>query len=415
MKKYFLVAASMLSVLAVNAQKDELKAASKALKKGDAATAIQALNPIAEIAKSADDKTKANFYALYGQASLQLAQAGEGDYTPAIESYEAIIAMNEAKYIEEANQALKTISNELFNVAVELQSENNYRDAATKIYESYLLSKNDTIRLYYAAGSAFNGNDYESALKYYNELININYDGSSVIYKATNIDTDEVVSFGADKEQRDLLVNVNQFKNPSEEEEPSKKKDILIYMATIYKRIGNIDEAVKTYEDAIIKFPNDSSFLINLADIYYQSGNNEKFEELLKKAIELEPNNPDLYYNIGVISMDKEDFESARINFDRALELDEMYVNALLNKSTTFIMEARKFLQKMDELPFSAEAEYLRLKAEREKVLLKAAEVIENELERFDDNPDCLNQLVQIYSAIGDEENVSRIKKLLQQ
>ena len=35
MKKYFLVAASMLSVLAVNAQKDELKAASKALKKGD--------------------------------------------------------------------------------------------------------------------------------------------------------------------------------------------------------------------------------------------------------------------------------------------------------------------------------------------------------------------------------------------
>ena len=68
----------MLSVLAVNAQKDELKEASKALKKGDAATAIQALNPISEVAKSADDKTKADFYALYGKASLQLAQAGEG-------------------------------------------------------------------------------------------------------------------------------------------------------------------------------------------------------------------------------------------------------------------------------------------------------------------------------------------------
>ena len=74
MKKYFLVAASMLSVLAVNAQKDQLKAASKALKKGDAATAIQTLNPIAEVAKSAEDKTKADFFALYGQASLQLAQ-----------------------------------------------------------------------------------------------------------------------------------------------------------------------------------------------------------------------------------------------------------------------------------------------------------------------------------------------------
>ena len=137
MKKYFLVAASMLSVLAVNAQKDELKAASKALKKGDAATAIQALNPIAEVAKSADDKTKADFYALYGQASLLLAQAGEGEFTPAIESYEAIVAMNASKYIDEANQALKTISNELVNAAVEAQQTSDYALAADKLDLAY--------------------------------------------------------------------------------------------------------------------------------------------------------------------------------------------------------------------------------------------------------------------------------------
>jgi tetratricopeptide (TPR) repeat protein len=415
MKKYFLVATAMLSVLAVNAQKDELKAASKALKKGDAATAIQALNPIAEVAKSADDKTKANFYALYGQASLQLAQTGEGDYDPAIESYEAIVEMNDSKYIEEAKKSLKIIKDYFFEKYAELQSENNFKDAATYLYNAYQVDKIDTLTLFYAAASSYNAKDYVPALKYFQELKDIGYDGSTMSFKATNIETNEVESFGSNKAQRDLLVRANTYKDPIDELEPSKKKDIILYIAQIHSKMDKPELSIQVYQDAVKEYPEDVDFRINLAYSYYQTGDTLNFGNYLKEAIELDPYNADLNFNIGVISMDNKDYPEARKYFDKALEINPNYANALINKSSTFIEEGNILNEKQNalKLPFTKDApEYNRLQVEKEKLFRRAAEVIEKELERFKENKDCLDQLQLIYYRLDDEDNRIRIEKL---
>ncbi len=47
--------------------------------------------------------------------------------------------MNAAKYIEEAKQALKTISNDLVNAAVEAQQTSDYALAADKLDLAYRL------------------------------------------------------------------------------------------------------------------------------------------------------------------------------------------------------------------------------------------------------------------------------------
>ena len=417
MKKYFLVAASMLSVLAVNAQKDELKAASKALKKGDAATAVQALNPIAEVVKSADDKTKAYFYALYGQASLQLAQAGEGEFTPAIESYEAIVAMNASKYIEEANQALKTISNELVNAAVEAQQTSDYVLAADKLDLAYRLSPKDTIYLYYAAGSAVNGKDYDKALDIYIRLKEMNYDGSEKRFAAINIASSELEYF--DQATRDLYVKAGTHKDPKDETTPSKRSEVVKNIALIYQQEGRNEEALAAYEDAIAQNPGDVALILNKANLYYTMGQPEKFKSLMEEASAMDPTNPDLQYNIGVIAMEQNNMEEARAAFYRALEIDPTYINATLNLSTTYINEGNSLVDQMNDLAMSSKSsdldKYDALKKQKEEFFMEGAKVLEASLENLPGNQELLNQLKNIYGALGDNANFKRILELLQQ
>jgi len=417
MKKYFLVAASMLSVLAVNAQKDELKAASKALKKGDAATAVQALNPIAEVVKSADDKTKAYFYALYGQASLQLAQAGEGEFTPAIESYEAIVAMNASKYIEEANQALKTISNELVNAAVEAQQTSDYVLAADKLDLAYRLSPKDTIYLYYAAGSAVNGKEYDKALDIYIRLKEMNYDGSEKRFAAINITSSELEYF--DQATRDLYVKAGTHKDPKDETTPSKRSEVVKNIALIYQQEGRNEEALAAYEDAIAQNPGDVALILNKANLYYTMGQPEKFKSLMMEASAMDPTNPDLQYNIGVIAMEQSNMEEARAAFYRALEIDPTYINASLNLSTTYINEGNSLIDQMNELAMSSKYsdldKYDALKKQKEEFFIEGAKVLEASLENLPGNQELLNQLKNIYGALGDNANFKRILGMLEQ
>ena len=417
MKKYFLVAASLCLVSVVNGQKDEMKAASKALKKGDAATAIQALNPIAEVAKSAEDKIKADFYALYGKASLQLAQAGEGDYTPAIESYQAIIDMNASKYIEEANQSLKTISNDLVNAAVEAQQTSDFLLAADNLDLAYRLSPKDTIYLYYAAGSAVNAKDYNKALEIYIRLKEMNYDGSEKRFAAINIESSELEYF--DEATRDLYVKAGTHKDPKDETTPSKRSEVVKNIAIIYQQEGRNEEALAAYEDAIAQNPGDVALILNKANLYYTMGEPDKFKSLMEEASSMDPSNPDLQYNIGVISMEQNNMEEARAAFSRALEIDPTYINATLNLSTTFINEGNALVDQMNDLAMSNKSsdldKYDALKKQKEEFFIEASKVLEASLENLPGNKELLNQLKNIYGALGDNANFKRILGMLEQ
>ena len=416
MKKIIFVAASLVSVLAVNAQKDQVKEASKALKKGDAAGAIAVLEPVLEAAKSADEKIKADFYATYADASLQLAQAGEGDYLVAIEYYEALVSMNASKYIETAKQALKTISNELVNAAVEAQKADDYAAAADKLDLAYRLSPQDTIYLYYAAGSAVNAKDYDKALTIYNRLKELNYDGSEKRFAAINIATSELEYF--DQATRDLYVKAGTHKDPKDESTPSKRSEVVKNIALILQQEGRNDEALTAYDEAIAQNPSDVALILNKANLYYTMGQPEKFKSMMLEASAMDPNNPDLQYNIGVISMEQSNMQEARDAFNRALEIDPTYINATLNLSTTYINEGNALVDKMNELAMSSKSsdldKYDQLKKQKEDFFREGAKVLEASLERLPGNQELLNQLKNIYGALGDNENFKRILALLQ-
>lgn len=415
--KIFILIALGVSTMGL-AQKDEIKDAEKALKNGDVATAKTAVEAALATIGSADDKLQAQYYAVRGNVYSDLAKKGDASaFQPAIDAYKKTIEVEKAsgrsKYTSVAQEKLNQITADLVNAAVEDNNNQKFSEAAEKLYMSYKLSPVDTIYLYYAASSAVNGQNYEKALDYYNELKELGYEGSGVTYTAVNVETGETETM--DKSTRDLYVKAGTHKDPKEEAEPSKKPEIVKNIALIYQQLGENDKALAAYADARVENPGDVQLVLGEANLHYSLGDKEKFKQLMAEASEMAPDNPDLLYNIGVINMEQGNLEEARDAYKKALAIDPGYINALLNLSTTFVNEGNGLIDEMNALGSTRAdiAKYDELKAQKDSLFKEGAAVLEEALKTNPDNQSVLTQLKNIYGALGDTENFARLKKLL--
>ena len=418
MKTKFLIMTALLFSVAAFSQKSEIKEAEKALKSGDAAAAKASLESAAGAISGADERTQAQYYYVRGQVYADLARKGDmAAFEEAVNSYQKVVSTEEAsgkaKYSEDAQTQMSLVANDLVNAAVEDNKEGKYVDAAEKLYMSYKLSPRDTVYLYYAASSAVNAQDYELALGYYNELKEVGYDGSEVIYKATNVETGEVEAM--DRTQRDLMVKSGTYANPVDETTESKRSEIVRNIALIYTQLGQNEKALAAYKDARADNPDDVNLVLNEANLYYQMGNKEKFKELMAEAARMAPDNADLHYNIGVIAMEQGQMEEARNAYKKAIEINPGYVNAQLNLSTTYVEEGNSLIDDMNALGNSREdiAKYEELKKKKDDLFREGAKGLEEALKVNPDNQSILEQLKNIYGALGDNENYQRVKKLL--
>lgn len=400
------------------AQKNEIKAAEKALKGGDTATAKTSLEAASGLISGADEKLQAQYYFTRGKVYSDLAKKGDNTaFEPAVESFQKVLEietqMGKEKYTAETNQYIASLTADLVNSAVTDNGNKKFKEAAEKLYMSYKISPKDTSYLYYAASSAVNGGHYEDALKYYNELQEVGYDGSAIVYKATNVATGEVEEM--DKVQRDLMVKSGTYKEPMDEKTPSKTAEIVKNTALIYTQLGQDDKALEAYKAARANDPNDVNLILNEANLYFKMGDKEKFKSLMAEAIAVAPDNPDLHYNVGVINMEQGDFESARASYKKALELNPGYTNAYLNLSTTYVNEGNSLIDEMNSLGNSRAdiAKYEELKTKKDDLFTEGATVLEQALKTNPDNQGVLTQLKNIYGAMGDNENFMRVKKLL--
>ena len=418
MKTKILIVLALAFSMVGFAQKSELKAAEKALKSGATAEAKAQLDGIAGMIEGADARTQAQYHFLRGKVYADMANKGDNAaFKEAANSYNMVISTEEksgkARYTSETKQLMGAMTNDLVNSAVEDNKNKNFKAAAEKLYMSYSMSPKDTIYLYFAASSAVNGGHYDMALEQYNKLKDMGYDGSSIVYKATNVSTGEVETM--DQFQRDLMVKSGDYKDPIEERTPSKRAEIVKNIALIYSQLGQDDKAKAAFAEARADSPDDVNLILNEANLYYRLGDKDKFKSLMSDAAEKAPDNADLHYNIGVINMEQENFEDARTAYRKALAIDPGYVNASLNLSTTYVNEGNSLIDEMNALGSSRDdiAKYDELKKKKDDLFLEGVAVLEGALKANPDNQGILTQLKNIYGALGDTENFMRIKKLL--
>lgn len=418
-RNYIVLTAALMLGVSVFGQKDELKLAEKALKRDNLIETASALKQAESVLSNATEEEKAKYLYLKGRLELALANNGENksdNLNASAETFLELIKhesqLGKPKYAEMAGDYILELRRELINTAVEENEASEFEKASTKLYKSYLLDTNDTIKLYYAASSAVTGTHYDIALKYYNELVKLGFTGKTQSYTAVNKETNEVENFGPSSITRDLMIQQGTHINPRVLKEPSKRGEIVKNIALIYNIQGDSENAKRAIVEARKENPDDFSLLLTEANMYLESKEMAKYQELIKEAIQRAPDNPDLYYNLGVVSAQSGDNEKAKEYYLKAVELNPEMENAYINLATVLLSKEQEIVAEMNGLGNSAKdnMRYEELKEKRKAVFESTVPYLSKALEINPGNSDAGLTLANIYMVLGKYDEAKELK-----
>ena len=406
--KHIILASALLISVATFAQKDQIKAAEKALKGGNSQEAVTILQGAESLIANAADGEKAQYYFVKGNAYLDLATKKveeSKNLSLAAKSYQDLLAVEKAsgkdKYSGQATTSIIDIKSRLVNSAIADSKADKYTLGAAKLYDAYLLDKKDTINLYYAASSYVSGKDYASALKLYEELKTLNYSGKGTSYLAVSKVSGQENAFNTLKE-RDQAVKMGTHEKPTIEEVPSKRGEIYKNIALILVQDGKIEEAKKAISDARKANPGDASLILSEADLYLKTKDYDTYKKLIAEVLEKNPNDADLIFNLGVISANAKNNAEAEKYYKRVIEINPKYLNAYINMAALKLDDEKVIIDEMNKLGTSANdmKRYDVLKAKRENLFKSTIPYLEKAHELNPTDIDIAKTLLNVYNAL---------------
>jgi tetratricopeptide (TPR) repeat protein len=416
--KYVLLASALLISVATFAQKDQIKAAEKALKAGNAQEAITILQGAEAASAAAPDAEKAQFHFVKANAHLALATKNEDvdtNLSAAAKGYQEVVSIEKAsgkdKFAAQATKSIIDVKYKLINGAIADSKAEKHAAGAKKLYDAYLLDKRDTINLYYAASTFVNAKEYETAYNAYDELKRLNYSGKGTNYYAVNKVNGEEQFFSTAKE-RDQMVKLGTHEKPREEAIPSKRGEIYKNMALILVQNGKIAEAKKAVAEARVTNPDDKSLILTEANLYLDTKDYDTYKKLITEVLAQSPNDADLVFNLGVISYNAKNFAEAETYYKRAVEIKPDYVNAYLNLAILKLDADKKLFEEIQKLGNSEKdnKRYEVLKKQREAVFTSALPYLEKASELDGTNEEVKGTLLSVYRALEMTEKAKALK-----
>ena len=412
MKKQIILVLTLLIGSFSFAQKDEIKAAEKAIKNGNYADAKAAINSAEGLISSADDKTKAKFYFLKGQAYYANGVGSNDDIDKAIQSLDQVQSIDgsNGKYTQDVAELRQAMLSNFLTKGQSALNEKQYAKSSDNFEKAYRLSSKDTIYLYYAASTAVSGSDYDTALKYYKELKDLNFTGATMQYTAVNKETNEEDNFD-NKNLRDLSVKAGTHVNPEDKKGESKSAEIVKNIALIYLAQGKNEEAAEAMKDARRENPDDINLIISEANVMLKMDKKDEFKKLMEEATLKDPNNAELQYNLGVIAAEGDDKEGAMKYYEKAIELDPDYADAHNNMAVLILDKDQEIVDKMNALGTSAadNKKYDEYKLQRLDVYKEAIPHLEKAF-KIKPNIYTARTLMNIYSALEDTAKFKEMK-----
>jgi tetratricopeptide (TPR) repeat protein len=406
--RYVIIASALFLSVASIAQKNEIKAAEKALKAGKSDEAITILTGAEYLSVNAPDAEKAQFLFVKGNAYLDLANknvdAGK-NLSLAAKAYQELVeaekTSGKVKYSTQAATSIAEIKGKLINSAIEDTKASKDAEGAKKLYEAYLLEKKDTINLYYAASTYVNAKDYDTALKLYEELKVLNYSGKATYYYAVN-KANSQEDFFNNAADRDRMVKMGTHEKPRTENVPSKRGEIYKNVALIYVQQGKMDLAKKAVSDARKANPDDTSLILTEANLYLESKDMDTYKKLISEALEKNPNDVDLIFNLGVVSAGAKNNSEAEKFYSKVMELDPKYINAYINMAAMKLDDEKAIIDEMNKLGNSADdmKRYNVLKKKREDLFRSTIPYLEKAVALDPKNVDVAKTLLNVYSAL---------------
>ncbi|MEN9876113.1 MAG: hypothetical protein RLZZ529_1110 [Bacteroidota bacterium] len=416
--KYVLLASALLISVATFAQKDQIKAAEKALKAGNAQEAITILQGAEAVSAAAPDAEKAQFQFVKANAHLALATKNENtdaNLSAAAKAYQEVLSIEKtsgkAKFSAQASTSIIDVKYKLINAAIADSKAEKHAAGAKKLYDAYLLDKKDTINLYYAASTYVNAKEYETAYNAYDELKKLNYSGKGTNFYAVNKINGEEQFFPTAKE-RDQMVKLGTHEKPRTEDIPSKRGEIFKNMALILVQNGKVAEAKKAVAEARAANPDDKSLILTEANLYLDTKDYDTYKKLITEVLAQSPNDADLVFNLGVISYNAKNLVEAEKYYKRAIEIKPDYVNAYLNLAILKLDADKKLFEEIQKLGNSEKdnKRYEVLKKQREAVFTSALPYLEKASELDGTNEEVKGTLLSVYRALEMTEKAKALK-----
>lgn len=428
------IAAAFFVTVAASAQKDELKTLKKIYDKEvptakdiiDYRAALASAEPLIANA-SEGDRIYFNFYKastpilemtmpenkantlvqakMYSTANIKSFVSA----ADAVKEYEK--KSGKKIYTDDINETVGFVKPMLQNYAVALGNQNKSKEAADILYSIYELDKSEPDYLYYAANYAINAKDYDTALKYYTILKDLNYTGERTVYYATSIVNNNEDSFKT-KEEMMKLISLKTHINPREEKETSKRGEIYKNIALILLEQNKDDEAKAAIAQARAENPEDTSLMLSEADLYLKLNDTENYKRLISQILEKNPNDAVLTYNLGVLAMNSKQDAEAEKYFLRAIELDPNSANAYVNLAALRLKADAKFVEDMNKLGTSSadNKKYEQLKAQRNNLFKSVLPSLEKAYQLDPSNGAVVDNLMSVYNYLEMTDKYKALK-----
>ncbi len=404
----------MFVSIATYAQKDELKAAEKAIKSGDYITAKASVDKAESMTGSMDDKTKAQFYYLQASTYGALSKTNSAHYEKAAGAYDNLFAVEKAakstKYTTLAQPELQALVTDVSTKGIASYQNGNYANAKKELHEVYMLSKKDTVFLEYAANAAYLDKDFDASLAYFTELKNLGYTGITTEYSALNNETKQREVFSSTTEM-DLMKKSKGYSDFKETTTESKKPNIIKNIAFCHVEKGDTEKAIEAVKDARKMDPNDVGLILTEANLQIKLGNKDAFAKLMNEAIALDPKNHVLYYNLGVISAEQGDIPKAMEYYNKAISLDPNYKDAYVNLGAAMLEKDKELVEEMNK-NLSDFKKYDAIKAKQVTLYKEVIPMYEKAYSLDSKDPDTVKTLLSLYENAGMDAEYKKMKEV---
>lgn len=294
---------------------------------------------------SRDEKTNLNT-----QINLATLLQAQGNYDKAIEAYKNILLLHPNNYLAnlylaqcyEAKPDCQRLALEQYKKIRQIKPD-EASEFASKISEltkasmtadeiyNYVRTYTNPDKyyvdeLYNKALEAHNGQDYQTAIKYYTLVMQVDperegvYENLALCYAQRKDYAKSQELLAVAKEKFPNSTSITKLMNDVSADLDAENLD------SAYKAYnsGDYEKAIQLYG----KLPETNDTLLGMASAYQALKQNDKALEYYKKAFTKSPNNSDLAYSIGAMYANMQNYEEARKYFMQAVQINPSNLTA---------------------------------------------------------------------------------------
>jgi tetratricopeptide (TPR) repeat protein len=340
MKRTTILFALLFAITCAFAQKGKVTSASSYKETGKLDKAVEAIEETIDPNNPKSESTIAwpKTYEVRGEIYQAVFQTKDENFkklsadplTVAYDSYSKVVELDVKKSLAKDMKIKFTLLiGDLTNQAVAAFNEENYEKALKSFEQIMSIDQNpvykgddpaaiDTTIIFNAGLAAYNAQNYDKAIQYYKETAKYKYNGAKTYPM----------------------------------------------IASAYKQKKDTLGALQSLKEGLSEYPDNGPILVEIINIFLDANKVDDAKAYLNKAIALDPKNASYYFALGTLYDKQQDPENATANYLKAIEFKDDYFDAYYNLGALYYNKGVKQVDIANAVPSNQPDKY---EAEKDK------------------------------------------------